>query len=159
MLSKWRLKLNNCCVFEVVCDAWGLFSLRAAESSRCGRSPTEGLLWLFYRRPHRPTTRLTTSEHFPFILCIMLLTSVFIFNIILLKLCSMQFALMQQVKYLKYCSPDWFLSESFGITLLRPCPDINSHWLSSKQDDDIIPTHLKSRKWESFPASEVIHNL
>ncbi|KTG41223.1 hypothetical protein cypCar_00001808 [Cyprinus carpio] len=44
--------------------------------------------------------------------------------------------------------------QSFGITLLRPCPDINSHWLSSKQDDDIIPTHLKSRKWESFPASE-----
>ncbi|XP_016389993.1 sperm-associated antigen 17 [Sinocyclocheilus rhinocerous] len=44
--------------------------------------------------------------------------------------------------------------QSFGITLLRPCPDINSHWLSSKQEDDIIPTHLKSRKWESFPASE-----
>nr|XP_009302096.1 sperm-associated antigen 17 isoform X2 [Danio rerio] len=44
--------------------------------------------------------------------------------------------------------------ESFGITLLRPFPDIKSHWLSSKQDDDIIPTNLKSRKWESFPASE-----
>ncbi|KTF82479.1 hypothetical protein cypCar_00015031 [Cyprinus carpio] len=44
--------------------------------------------------------------------------------------------------------------ESFGITLLRPCPDINSHWLSSKQEGDIMPTHLKSRKWESFPASE-----
>ncbi|XP_056319183.1 sperm-associated antigen 17 [Danio aesculapii] len=44
--------------------------------------------------------------------------------------------------------------QSFGITLLRPFPDIKSQWLSSKQDDDIIPTHLKSRKWESFPASE-----
>ncbi|XP_026067184.1 sperm-associated antigen 17 isoform X2 [Carassius auratus] len=44
--------------------------------------------------------------------------------------------------------------QSFGITLLRPCPDINSHWLSSKQEDDIIPTHLKSRKWETFPSSE-----
>ncbi|XP_043103168.1 LOW QUALITY PROTEIN: sperm-associated antigen 17 [Puntigrus tetrazona] len=44
--------------------------------------------------------------------------------------------------------------QSFGITLLRPCPDINSRWLSSKQHNDIIPAHLKSRKWESFPASE-----
>ncbi|XP_058641173.1 sperm-associated antigen 17 isoform X2 [Onychostoma macrolepis] len=44
--------------------------------------------------------------------------------------------------------------QSFGNTLLRPCPDVNSHWLSSKQDNDNIPTHLKSRKWESFPASE-----
>ncbi|XDV49401.1 hypothetical protein PO909_018659 [Leuciscus waleckii] len=44
--------------------------------------------------------------------------------------------------------------QSFGITLLRPCPEISTHWLSSKQDDDIIPTNLKSRKWESFPASE-----
>lgn len=52
-----------------------------------------------------------------------------------------------------------FSSESFGITLLRPCPEISTHWLSSYQDDDIIPTNLKSRKWESFPASEVIRNL
>ncbi|KAI2661870.1 Sperm-associated antigen 17 [Labeo rohita] len=44
--------------------------------------------------------------------------------------------------------------QSFGITLLRPCPDINTYWLSSKQDDGIIPTQLKSRKWESFPAAE-----
>ncbi|XP_077080311.1 sperm-associated antigen 17 [Siphateles boraxobius] len=44
--------------------------------------------------------------------------------------------------------------QSFGITLLRPCPEISTHWLSSNQDDDIIPTNLKSRKWESFPASE-----
>lgn len=52
-----------------------------------------------------------------------------------------------------------FSSESFGITLLRPCPEISTHWLSCDQDEDIIPTNLKSRKWESFPASEVIRNL
>lgn len=75
-------KLNKLyCVFKVVCGTRGLFSLRAAESSRCWRSPTEGLLWLFYRCSHWPTTRLTTSGHFPFILCIMFLASVFIFNI------------------------------------------------------------------------------
>ncbi|XP_039520361.1 sperm-associated antigen 17 [Pimephales promelas] len=44
--------------------------------------------------------------------------------------------------------------QSFVITLLRPCPEISTHWLSSNLDNDIIPTNLKSRKWESFPASE-----
>ncbi|XP_048067291.1 sperm-associated antigen 17 isoform X1 [Megalobrama amblycephala] len=44
--------------------------------------------------------------------------------------------------------------QSFAITLLRPCPEISTHWLSCNQDEDIIPTNLKSRKWESFPASE-----
>ncbi|TRY64967.1 hypothetical protein DNTS_024642 [Danionella cerebrum] len=43
---------------------------------------------------------------------------------------------------------------SSAITLLRPCTDFQSKWLISKQDDDIIPSNLKSRKWESFPASE-----
>ncbi|XP_055023578.2 sperm-associated antigen 17 [Misgurnus anguillicaudatus] len=43
--------------------------------------------------------------------------------------------------------------ESSCITLLRPCPkDSSSHWLLSKQEDDIIPTNLKSRKWDSFPS-------
>ncbi|XP_067270329.1 sperm-associated antigen 17 isoform X2 [Pseudorasbora parva] len=44
--------------------------------------------------------------------------------------------------------------QSFGITLLKPCREISTHWLSSNEDDDIIPTNLKSRKWESFPAFE-----
>jgi len=52
-----------------------------------------------------------------------------------------------------------FSPESFVITLLRPCPEISTHWLSSNLDNDIIPTNLKSRKWESFPASEVSRNL
>ncbi|XP_056585787.1 sperm-associated antigen 17 isoform X4 [Triplophysa dalaica] len=43
--------------------------------------------------------------------------------------------------------------ESCCITLLRPCPE-DSHWLLSKHEDDIIPTNLKSRKWDSFPSSE-----
>jgi len=59
------------CHFEVVCGTRGRFSLRAAESTRYGRSPTEGLLWLFYRRSHWPTTRLTTWGQFSFILCIL----------------------------------------------------------------------------------------
>ncbi|XP_051950520.1 sperm-associated antigen 17 isoform X1 [Xyrauchen texanus] len=45
--------------------------------------------------------------------------------------------------------------EALGITLLRPCPQgISSHWLLPMQEDDIIPTHLKSRKWDSFSAFE-----
>lgn len=81
---------------------------------------------------------------------------------IILKLCLMQVCINTVYVYRLHTSSIVLLidfsSESFGITLLRPCPD-NSHWLSSKQDDDIIPTHLKSRKWESFPASEVVNSL
>ncbi|XP_035377914.1 sperm-associated antigen 17 isoform X2 [Electrophorus electricus] len=41
-----------------------------------------------------------------------------------------------------------------GITILQPFPaDLSSHWLIPKQQDDIIPANLKSRKWDTFPVS------
>ncbi|KAF4072737.1 hypothetical protein AMELA_G00266190 [Ameiurus melas] len=45
--------------------------------------------------------------------------------------------------------------EAFAITILKPFSDLSSYWLSPKRLDDIIPANLKSRKWDTFPASEV----
>ncbi|XP_053360671.1 sperm-associated antigen 17 [Clarias gariepinus] len=45
--------------------------------------------------------------------------------------------------------------EAFAITILKPFSDLNSYWLSPEHLDDIIPANLKSRKWDTFPASEV----
>ncbi|XP_060736823.1 sperm-associated antigen 17 [Tachysurus vachellii] len=44
--------------------------------------------------------------------------------------------------------------EAFEITILKPFSDPSSYWLSPKHLDDIIPANLKSRKWDTFPASE-----
>ncbi|XP_058246634.1 sperm-associated antigen 17 isoform X5 [Hemibagrus wyckioides] len=45
--------------------------------------------------------------------------------------------------------------EAFAITILKPFSDLSSYWLSPKHLDDIIPANLKSRKWDTFPTSEV----
>ncbi|XP_053481824.1 sperm-associated antigen 17 isoform X3 [Ictalurus furcatus] len=45
--------------------------------------------------------------------------------------------------------------EAFAVTILKPFSDLSSYWLSPKHPDDIIPANLKSRKWDTFPASEV----
>ncbi|KAJ8283108.1 hypothetical protein COCON_G00056270 [Conger conger] len=43
----------------------------------------------------------------------------------------------------------------WGITVLRPCPkDLWSRWLTPKPSDDITPTNLRSRRWDTFPARE-----
>ncbi|XP_035266717.1 sperm-associated antigen 17 isoform X2 [Anguilla anguilla] len=43
----------------------------------------------------------------------------------------------------------------WGITVLRPCAkDVWSRWLTPKPSDDIIPTNLRSRRWDTFPARE-----
>ncbi|KAI1885165.1 hypothetical protein AGOR_G00217380 [Albula goreensis] len=75
---------------------------------------------------------------------------------------------------LRYCDVEDFLSNAHsdpsiavlrepipelpgvsGITVLRPCAeDIWSHWLIPKQSDDIIPTNLRSRRWDTFPFTE-----
>ncbi|XP_060788643.1 sperm-associated antigen 17 [Neoarius graeffei] len=45
--------------------------------------------------------------------------------------------------------------EAFAITILKPFSDPSSYWLSPKHLDDIIPPNFNSRKWDTFPASEV----
>ncbi|KAM9397205.1 sperm-associated antigen 17 isoform 6-T6 [Salvelinus alpinus] len=42
-----------------------------------------------------------------------------------------------------------------GITVLRPSrQDVWSRWVIQKQNKDIIPTNLQSRRWDNFPSVE-----
>ncbi|XP_048834664.1 sperm-associated antigen 17 isoform X2 [Brienomyrus brachyistius] len=42
-----------------------------------------------------------------------------------------------------------------GITVLKPClKDSASRWIVQKQNPDIMPLNLRSRKWDLFPSSE-----
>ncbi|MCJ8734574.1 hypothetical protein PDJAM_G00236950 [Pangasius djambal] len=45
--------------------------------------------------------------------------------------------------------------DAFAITILKPFSDPSSYWFSPKHLDDIVPANLKSRKWDTFPASEL----
>ncbi|CAB1327538.1 unnamed protein product, partial [Coregonus sp. 'balchen'] len=57
------------------------------------------------------------------------------------------------VALLKEPLPD--LQGVLGITVLRPClQDVWSRWVIQKQNKDIIPTNLKSRRWDNFPSVE-----
>ncbi|XP_072556937.1 sperm-associated antigen 17 isoform X4 [Paramormyrops kingsleyae] len=42
-----------------------------------------------------------------------------------------------------------------GITVLKPClKDSASRWIIQKQNPDIMPLNLRSRKWDLFPSRE-----
>ncbi|XP_031675388.1 sperm-associated antigen 17 isoform X3 [Oncorhynchus kisutch] len=57
------------------------------------------------------------------------------------------------VALLKEPLPD--LQGVLGIAVLRPSrQDVWSRWVMQKQNKDIIPTNLKSRRWDSFPSVE-----
>nr|XP_024000965.1 sperm-associated antigen 17-like [Salvelinus alpinus] len=44
-----------------------------------------------------------------------------------------------------------------GITVLRPSrQDVWSRWVIQKQNKDIIPTNLQSRRWDNFPSVEMM---
>ncbi|XP_046726191.1 sperm-associated antigen 17-like [Silurus meridionalis] len=45
--------------------------------------------------------------------------------------------------------------DAFEITILKPFSDLSSYWLSPTHLDDIIPANLRSRRWDTFPSSEV----
>ncbi|XP_052360976.1 sperm-associated antigen 17-like isoform X1 [Oncorhynchus keta] len=57
------------------------------------------------------------------------------------------------VALLKEPLPD--LQGVLGIAVLRPSrQDVWSRWVIQKQNKDIIPTNLRSRRWDNFPSVE-----